>query len=231
MERRQAEAFIRSRTWLSQTPPDFQDQMLAKCDLLHFEAGEPVYEAGDEPGGLFGVVEGRIELHLPVHDEGPTLAFIGSPGFWAGDLAAVTGRPRRIAIVAGSDCQLLRLPRAELLRIASNDPTVWRHIAVLLALNLAKAIDTVDALSRSDPAARVAATLLNLVEDDIAGPPIISASQLDLGALARLSRSAVNAALKGLEREGLICRRYNSIEVTDVTALRQFVWLPTQGSA
>jgi CRP/FNR family transcriptional regulator, cyclic AMP receptor protein len=165
MDREQAEAFLRNRTWLSETSTDFQDRMLAKCNFLQFQANGSVYEAQDEPSGLFGVAEGHIELHLPARDGGPTLTFIGAPGFWAGDIAAVTGQPRRISIVAGSDCQLLRISRAEILRMAASDPAVWRYIAVLLARNYRTAIDVVDALGRADPTARVAATLLNLMEN------------------------------------------------------------------
>jgi CRP/FNR family transcriptional regulator, cyclic AMP receptor protein len=226
MEKRQAHAFIRRVTWLSETSPDFRDQLLAKCDLLSFKAGQSVYDAGDEPGGVFGVVEGHIELHLPAHDGGPTLTLVGGPGFWAGDIAAVTGQPRRIAIVAGSDCQLLRFSRAEILRMATNDPVVWRYLALLLARNLRKAINVIDAISRRDPVARVAATLLNLTEDPPQDLRAISASQSDLAALTRLSRSAVNSALKDLQAGGLIQRRYGAIDVNDATALREFVWRP-----
>jgi CRP-like cAMP-binding protein len=226
MEKQRAHAFIRCVTWLAETPAEFQDQILAKCDLLLFQAGESVYDVGDEPGGVFGVVEGHIELHLPAHDRGPTLTLIGGPGFWAGDIAAVTGQPRRITILAGSDCQLLRFSRAEILRMAANDPVVWRYLTLLLARNLRKSIDVIDAISRHDPVARVAATLLNLMEDPPQDQSAISASQSDLAALTRLSRSAVNAALRDLQAQGLIHRRYGAIDVSDAPALREFVWRP-----
>lgn len=224
MERRQAEAFMRGKTWLSETPADFQERMLAKCDLLQFKAAGSVYEVGDDPGGMFGVVEGHIELHLPTHGSETTLAYIGGPGFWAGDIAAVTGRSRLISIVAGAGSQLLRLPRAELLRMAASDPNVWRNIVLLLARNLAKSMRVIAALKRSEPESRIAAMLLILTEDQQGRPAIVSASQTHLAALTQLSRSAVNAALKGLEDQGLIRRRYGSIEVPAPAALDDFVW-------
>jgi hypothetical protein len=63
MERRQADAFLRSVTWLAEAPVNFQDQVLAKCDMLRFKKSDLIYDAGDEASGLFGVVEGHLEVH------------------------------------------------------------------------------------------------------------------------------------------------------------------------
>ena len=231
MEKSEAEAFMRRQTWLAGTSVDFQDQVLARCDLIRFKSGGSVYEAGDEAGGLFGVVSGRIELHLPAHSAGPTLSYIGGPGFWAGDTAAVTGQPRLITIVAGADCELLRLTRAELQRLAAKDPLVWRYVLTLVASNYAKAIRVVDALKRTDPIHRVAAILLVLYEDLPAGINVIEASQSDIAALSQLGRSVVNAALRQMQAEGVILRGYGSIEVTDAAKLGALVGAKKSRSA
>jgi CRP/FNR family transcriptional regulator, cyclic AMP receptor protein len=98
MERRQAEAFLRRVTWLGEAPEDFQDQVLAKCDMLRYKKSDLIYDAGDEASGLFGVVEGHLEVHLPAPGVTPTLSYIGGPGSWFGDIAAVTGARRRIRL-------------------------------------------------------------------------------------------------------------------------------------
>lgn len=35
-------------TWLTGTTADFQDQVLAKCDMLRFGKSDLIYDAGDE---------------------------------------------------------------------------------------------------------------------------------------------------------------------------------------
>jgi len=222
MERRQADAFLRSVTWLADAPADFQDQVLAKCDMLRFGRSDLIYDAGDEASGLFGVVEGHLEVHLPAPGVDATLSYIGGPGSWFGDIAAVTGQRRKIGIIAGSDCQLLRLPRSEIARMTASDPIVWRHFLFLLARNYAKTMSVVSALKQSDPVRRVACMLLVLSEESL-GATGIAASQSDIAELTHLGRSKVNASLKALEGLGHIRRRYGLVEVTNATGLRDFI--------
>jgi CRP/FNR family transcriptional regulator, cyclic AMP receptor protein len=222
MERRQAESFLRGVTWLAEAPADFQDQVLAKCDMLWFGKSDLVYDARDEASGLFGVVEGRLDVHLPALGIESTLSYVGGPGSWYGDIAAVTGQRRKIAIIAGSDCQLLRLPRREIARMTNSDPIVWRYFLFLLARNYAKAMNVVAALKQSDPVGRVAFMLFILSEDSLDGSGI-GVSQSDLAELTHLGRSKVNASLKALEAGGHIRRRYGSIEVTNAMGLRDFI--------
>ncbi len=222
MERQQAEAFLRSVTWLAEAPVDFQDQVLAKCDMQRFGRSDLIYDAGDEASGLFGLIEGHLEVHLPPHGVDATLSYIGGPGTWFGDFAAVTGQQRRIAIVAGSDCQLLRLPRIEIARMTASDPNIWRHFLLLLARNYATTMSIIWALKQSDPVRRVACMLLVLSEGASGGTGI-AASQWDLAELTHLGRSKVNASLKALETGGHILRRYGSIEVTNAIGLRNFI--------
>ena len=227
MERRQAEAFLRRVTWLGEAPEDFQDQVLAKCDMLRYKKSDLIYDDGDEASGLFGVVEGHLEVHLPAPGVTPTLSYIGGPGSWFGDIAAVTGARRRIAIIAGSDCQLLRLPRLEITRMTASDPILWRQFLLLLARNYGKAISLVWALKQDDPVKRVACLLLILSEENLAGTGI-AASQWDIAELINLGRSKVNSSLKALEGRGHIRRRYGSIEVTNAVGLRDFIAGPSE---
>jgi CRP-like cAMP-binding protein len=222
MERRQAESFLRGVTWFAEAPADFQDQVLAKCDMLWFGKSDLVYDAGDEASGLFGVVEGHLEVHLPTRGIESTLSYVGGPDSWYGDIAAVTGQRRKIAIIAGSDCQVLRLPRREIARMTNSDPIVWRYFLFLLARNYAKAMNVVAALKQADPVRRVAFMLFILSEESLGGGGI-GVSQSDLAELTHLGRSKVNASLKALEAGGHIRRRYGSIEVTTTTGLRDFI--------
>ena len=86
MEKRQADAFLRRVTWLADTPARFQDQVLSKGNLLRLKRAELLYDVGDNASGLFGVVEGHMEVHTQRAGVDATLSFIGGPGFWLGDI-------------------------------------------------------------------------------------------------------------------------------------------------
>jgi CRP-like cAMP-binding protein len=84
MQRAQADAFIRRVTWLAETPVAFQDRLLAKCDVLRLQKAETLYSVGDAATGLYGVVEGYVEVHIPERGVESTLSYVGGPGCcWA----------------------------------------------------------------------------------------------------------------------------------------------------
>jgi CRP/FNR family transcriptional regulator, cyclic AMP receptor protein len=223
MDKSIAFGVARKLGWLADMPEELQSEILARCDLVMFAAQDAIYNAGDEPGGLIGVVEGAIWLHLPLPDGEHGLGYIGGPGFWTGDVAAITGRPRHIAVSAASACAVLRLPRASLGAIAERQPLVWRHLAGLVSRNLLLAMDIIGALKRNDPVKRIAATILNLLSSDSLGSSILEVSQSDLAIVANLSRGRANSAIAALERYGWVSRGYGTLEVTNANALSAFV--------
>jgi CRP/FNR family cyclic AMP-dependent transcriptional regulator len=216
-------AALRLKGWLSTTPAEFQDAVLGRGDIVRLGAEATLYHAGDEPGGIYGLISGHIELHLSGRGKSATLAHIAGPGFWVGDFAAIAGAPRRFTIVARDECSLFRLSRAEMLRICGDEPPYWQFFAQLTVAGLGLAIDIAEMLRRTDRIARVAAVLTILAEEDAHGHPVVHASQGDLAAMTRLSRGAVNAALGSLEERAWIARRYGGVTVADPAALADFV--------
>lgn len=214
---------LKRKGWLSSTPEGFQRKVLVRGDILRLQPRESLFYAGDDAGGIFGLIEGRLELHLAARGESPTLAHLVGAGFWLGDFAAIRGAPRRFSIVARGQCTLLRLSRAEMQRICQDDPQSWRHLAELAAASLGLTLDFAEMLRRVDSVARVAAALAILAEEDEHGQQIVDASQTDLAAMTRLSRGAVNAALHAIEQRGWVARSYGAVRVSDPAALGEFV--------
>jgi CRP-like cAMP-binding protein len=214
---------LRRQGWLSATSRSFQDAVLNRCDLLTVSQGTPVFHAGDEAGGIYGVLDGSVELHLPSSGGAATLAHIAGAGAWFGDLAALRRHHRRFSLVARTQSRLLRLSWPELLRLCTDEPERWRHVAERVAANLSVAIDAIDALRRRDPVERVALKLLALAEGSVSAEQEVSVSQSELAGLACLSRGAVNGALATLESRGLIERRYRGVLVRDAAALTELV--------
>ena len=204
----------RNQGWLARMPPAFREQVLTSCDFLRLKAGQAVYEVGDEAGGIFGVASGRLGLHVPALGEEPTLSFVGGPGFWAGDLAAVAGIARRISLVACCDTEVLRLSRASMIRLATTDPAAWLHFAELMAANFETSLATIGMLRRADPIARMASLLLNLAGRQQRAHKL-TMSQTDLAAMAAVSRTTTNNALAELEKRSLLRRGYGSIIILD----------------
>lgn len=216
------DSVLRRFGWLAGTPAEFQDVVLRKSDRMTVGQGDTVFHSGDDAGGGIGVIEGFADLHVEGGGSDDTLSHIVGPGYWVGGVAALTGRPRRIGMVARTTLRLIRLPRAEILRMTEQVPEHWRHFPGLAAINLATAIDIVDALRRSDPAERLAMVLRNLNQGAPTAGGELAVSQADLASLSALSRSSVNRALGVLAARGLIRQGYKTISLPDPEALAAF---------
>ena len=201
--------------WLGDAPPAFRADLLRRCDKLSFRQGEPVFRAEDSTGGIFGVVSGRLDLHLPTLRAGRTLLHACGPGWWLGELAALSGRPRRFDLLAGRETSILRLSRAELSRLCEDRPETWRYLTVMITANQRLAIDAVESLRLDDPEARVAACLVRLHATGTGWNGHLPCSQTELASMADLSRRRVIAALESLERHGWIKRGYGIVFVND----------------
>jgi CRP/FNR family transcriptional regulator, cyclic AMP receptor protein len=216
----EVESVVRRHGWLSEMTADFQDAWLAKCDLITIAATQQLYQAGDGPGALYGVAQGRLEIHMPYIGAPSPLAYFGGPGFWLGE-TGVAGGNRVISVIARSKCRLFRMPRPQMQHLGVEPGVLWRNLAALLMKNIATTISVVDALKRQDPAARVAAMLLNLLTDLPEGQRNINVTQTDLAAITNLSRSSVVSALNHLESLALVNRTYRSITITNLSKLRK----------
>lgn len=208
--------------WLAETPEPFRALLLSRCMLRTAGPGEALYHVGDEAGGLYGIARGQVGVLGAPQGSANTLFHIVGPGFWTGEFTTLTGKGRVISLVARTPVQAVRLHRADFLRIAEADPQAWRHLSLLTVQNTLRAIRVIDALRREDATERLAATLVNLAREQPDHPMILRLSQDDLGAVARLSRGSVNAALARLEGAGLLRRDYGAITLHDVSALTEF---------
>ena len=214
---------FRHKGWLARTPAAFREEILRRCDVLHLRRGQSAYEMGDEPGGLYGVSSGRLDVHLPSRVDAPSLTWLAAPGFWTGDIAAVTGTRRQITLIAGADSRVLRLSRASMIQIVEADPQAWLHFAELLARNFATALSAIALLRLDSPIARICALLAGLAVDDTDPSPTVRASQAEIAAMTQLGKTAVNASLSELEAAGVIQRRYASVRVLDIDRCRSLM--------
>ena len=199
--------------WLSETPESFQQALLSRCDQIRLRSGDPVYRHGETVGGIFGIVTGRVEFHLPHLKEGRSLCHVAGAGNWFGDLAAVSGNARRFEVRAREESILVRLSRAEMMRLVEDRPDAWKYVAGLLASNLAVTLDYVEATKSQRSLARVRAVLRYLVRHGGGEPDALNISQDDLAAISGLSRKSTNSAVKQLEAAGEITISYRSIRV------------------
>jgi CRP-like cAMP-binding protein len=209
--------------WLSQAADDLRDEIERRCDLITAREARALYGMGDPAGGIFGIVSGRLDMHLPLWGEDRSLAHVAGPGWWIGDLAAFTGDPRRFDISVQCDTRLLRLSRAELGRICDRHPAMLHHMLLMSLANQRMAIDAAEALGIAEPVRRVSACLLRIDRSGPGWDGRLDLTQGELASIAKLSRRRTNAALRELEAIGSLRLGYGEIELLDRSALSAIV--------
>jgi CRP/FNR family cyclic AMP-dependent transcriptional regulator len=224
----EAREFMRLTGWLSRTPEEFSSRLLRDCKLLSFAADHSVYDLDDPPGGLYGLVTGRVGVWIAPQERGPYLGHLMRPGHWFGLASALNRQARAIGLRTLRPSQLLLLPLARLDALVSEDSGAWRYFTGLAEMNSSTAMAAVDDLLIRNPARRCAAVLLRLAGlrnplDDTPAVGDVDITQEELAHLSNLSRSSVGTALRVFQRRGLVQLSYQDIFIRDAAGLKAFV--------
>jgi CRP-like cAMP-binding protein len=215
MDRQSAEKIMTGTGWLSRQSADFQKEVLGRSILRRHQAGKVLYDVDDDGSGVFGLVEGVLEVQLP----NGQIATVGSPGYWIGEAAAFRRAPRRAALVAKSTVWIYYLPLVEFETLITN-PDYCRSFAQLTIEHLEDALRVIASLMPNDVVARVSGRLLSLFTAQTRAGGELTVTQSDLGSMCGLSRQSVNKALRRLIEEGAVSSRYGKVAVIDPDKLR-----------
>jgi CRP-like cAMP-binding protein len=220
-----ARTVVARQGWLRLVPVGFREAVLERSLMMSAATGETLYQVGDPPGGLYGLVSGSLAVSIAPGEDGPYIAHFVTPGTWVGEGPAVTDGPRLVGMAATRASWLLHLPLKGLQEILFRDPTGWRWIALLTMLHLETAIGAADDLMIRDHVRRCIAILLRLggcrrptSADE--GPFEVQVNQVDLARLANIARTTAGAVLRDLAREGHIEHSYRHIRILAPDALR-----------
>ncbi|MEE4638775.1 MAG: Crp/Fnr family transcriptional regulator [Wenzhouxiangella sp.] len=225
----QARAFLATSPWLRKFPEDLRESLLASARLLPpFDRGQRVYNIGDVPNGMYGIVSGCFGFEVAPQEEGPQLIHQLRAGVWFGELAHVLERPRLATMYATRPSQCMHVPARALNKLMHEDPRLWKHFALAMANATVFAFTAINDLIGRSPKRRVAAALLRVAgyRDDIALEEEVVELDLTHGNLALLSncsRSTVAQYLQELELDGYLECQYGKTFLTQPLALRE--WL------
>jgi CRP-like cAMP-binding protein len=175
--------------------------------LSKHKKGQTLFVQGDPADAVFYIQEGKVKI-VVVSEEGKE-AVVAMPGpdefFGEGCL---TGQVRRLAsAVTLTECEILRVDRAAMIRVLHDEPTFSEmFVAHLLKRNLRVEEDLVDQLFNSSEK-RLARTLLllaNFGKESQPQPIITKVSQETLAEMIGTTRSRVSFFMNKFRKLGLI---------------------------
>ena len=193
---------------------DQLDRLARECHVRRFAKGEQVFARGDQGGGMFLVASGSIALSVTSADGGEvTLAVLRAPQTF-GELAVIDDGARVATATARQASAVLALPRAQVLRLLAEAPSVSTAMLGALAALIRQIDDHAADLVLMDLRGRVSKFLLGTAARAASRPGRtegavtvdLPMSQSELARLVGGSRQQVNRILVALTKEGAIDR-------------------------
>lgn len=216
------------RGWLADQAPAVRAEVLQRGRLISGGEGESLFHAGDDPGGIFGVVAGGVAIRIACRSDEPRLAHIGRCGLWFGYGPLVRGGPRSMLYTFSltEPSWLFSISLAKLQEIVRMSPEHQRALLSVSDYGIEIAVHTVETLMIRNTDRRIAATLLRVsppVDEAPSGAPVeVRLTQAQLGEMANAERKVVNRALSRMVARGWLDVSYGRIRLLAPDALDAF---------
>lgn len=204
--------------WLDSLPEAIRAFILDRARVRRHPARHLVYAIGDEGDGLYQVIAGEVRLYAYPKPGRQLLTLSARAGAWFGELSVLDGGPRPQDAVCHGAATVRHLPMRAIDAYAREDPTIFRHIALISCGHQRAALRFIGATLSNPGRARVARAVLALLE--AGGGDTVAITQDDLAGRVGISRPHLNVLLADLRRIGGVATSYGRIRVVDRDALR-----------
>jgi CRP/FNR family transcriptional regulator, cyclic AMP receptor protein len=172
-----------------------------------YQSGQIVYSQGDPAGFVCYVRAGNLRVAIVSEEGKEAIVAIHLPGNFCGE-ECLTGHKLRIATVTAlTDCELVRLPKASVIReLHDNAEFSELFMTYLLERNIRVQEDLVDQLLNSTEKrlARLLLILANYGKEDRPDPIVPKVNQETLAEMIGTSRTHVNHFMNKFRQLGLI---------------------------
>ena len=201
--------------------PSLQVHLTRQATTREFGDGQIIQHHGEMADGFWLIEEGSVTVgqFLP-GGEFRAVVVLG-PGDSYGELAIFAGRPRIVDAVSRGASRLKLIKGRNFLDALGNYPQSMRALLGAMSVQLQELLTLIAGLRQGTNPARIAGLLANMAGDNN-GAAEVAVTQQELADLLGVTRATANAALRELERAGMIRRRYGSIAVPDRDRLVQF---------
>ncbi len=198
-----------------------QAHLVGGAELRSFSDGQIIQHRGDTATGFWLIEHGTVTLgQFLASGDFRAVAWLG-PGDSYGELAVFSGKPRVVDAVSRGPSQLRYITARSFLNVLGNYPASSRALLSTLSEQLQTTLGLLGGMRQGTNPARMAGLLANLAGSE-AGQADIAITQQELADLLGVTRATANAALRELQRHGLIRRAYGSIGIPDRDRLVQF---------
>ena len=205
--------------WLASQPETFKAWARRVGRWRAFEPGQPLYQYGDPPDGLYGLESGMLEIQVPLSADEQITIHRAEPGFWVGESAILARTARSITVVAAVKSRVFFIPATSMRAALEERPEYWSSFFELSHINATRAVATLAEVFSRSPQERLARMLLRLADAD----GHVKATQEDLSHLIGMARSSLRRILAELIDSGAVETGYRTLRVVDAARLRKMI--------
>ena len=217
-----------SHELFSRFSPAEIERLVSFSHARTYASGEVIFEKGSPGQGLMAVLSGRVRISSPSPEGREIVLNIIHAGEIFGEIALLDGKERTADATAMEACELLILERRDFVPFLEKHPDICLRLIAVLCERLRRTTEQVEDVLFLDLQARLAKTLLHLV--DAHGQPVANGvalgtklSQRDLANMIGASRESVNRQLSLWEEDGLISRDRGAITILDPEGMQLLV--------
>lgn len=218
LEPDRARRLLATKGWLADQPEDLCRQVLASSRLMERQAGEYVYAMGDPPDGLYALVSGRMKFVNYLGSGREVGTWITEPVDWFGEVSMFDRQPRLQSTHALDRSTILHLPAPAFEAIVQAQPSYWRNFGLILSSHLRTAMRFMEDMAADASHIRIGRLLVMMAAGEsgreVTAGVVVEVSQEQLAATTGLSRQSANKALRRLETDGMVERRYGAVILT-----------------
>ena len=224
IDRSEAERQILMAGWLADQSEEVRRAVLKVARLVDYPVGEFLFHAGDDEGGIYGVVSGGVGVHLP-SDYGETvLVQIVRRGTWFGYGPMMRPQRRSLSFSLVEPTLLFHLPLSHAQEIMQRSPAHQRALLSIAEYGMDIALRVIGTLMIKETDRRIAATLLQIAGPAVGDGSTLSAlvTQSQLGEMANADRRIVNRVLRRFSDAQWLTVTYGGVEIVDRASLAAF---------
>lgn len=210
---------LRSVPWIRGCGEAVVDQLAARARLQTLPDGARVSQRGRHGEQLLVVVRGALELSMASPQGRRHVFNVVGPGVVFGLIPVLDGQPWLHDAVFKGPGEVLWIHRDDLLETMREHETLSRAVLLVLCARARKTYDALAAHSLLSVPARLARTLLVLLEER--GGPVLALTQSDLADMLGVTRQSLNTHLQALANQGVIALGRGRVEVLSAPRLRQ----------
>ena len=213
---------LRTGQWFSHLPRPLQDELLNHAQVRRLQSGERLFHRGDQPCGLYAVVEGAMRVGAVSVNGKEALLTLVEPPYWFGEISLFDGQPRTHDAFAEGPTVLLHVAQSALNAMLQRQPAYWRDFALLMSQKLRLAFIALEQISLLPATPRLAQRLLMIADNYGEGDPrrVLHLAQEQLALMLAISRQTTNQILKELQAQGIVRLTYGEIEIVDMERLQ-----------